>query len=202
MNRRLVLAAACVFAIGAQAAFAQALATPPPQAGRATTLPNAAVVITPQPPPPPPAPAASSSPNGQAVNVKVDFTITDQRGTDAPIKRVVSVIASDRNLGRVRSSATVYGQNTNVPLDVDANPTLLSDGKVRLQFTLSYDWPAPPTDPADIRKAPPIGSVTRSILSDSVTLVLVDGRSMVAAQSADPVGDRIVTVEVKATILK
>jgi hypothetical protein len=33
-------------------------------------------------------------------------------------------------------------------------------------------------------------------------LVLENGKPLVAAQSADPVGDRQVTVEVKATILK
>jgi hypothetical protein len=192
MTRRLVLTTVCALAIGTQWASAQQPAQPP-QAPRAAT-PAA-------PPPPPPAPAPVAQPAGSPVNVKVEFTITDQRGTETPIKRVVSMIASDRNLGRVRSSATVFGQIQNVPLDVDATPTLLNNGKIKVQFTLSYDWPAPPVDPSR-NTAPPLGTVTRSILSDSVTLVLVDGKSMIAAQSADPVGDRTVTVEVKATILR
>jgi hypothetical protein len=201
MNRRLIFVATCALAISAQAALAQAPRTPAPQSGTFSTLPNAAVPVSPQPPPPPPAPAAPSSPAGQAVNVKVEFTITDERGTAPPVKRVVSVIASDRNLGRVRSSAFVTGQGGAgpIPLNVDATPTLLRDGKIQLQFTLSYDWPAP-DDPTASRTAS--GIITRSTLSDSVTLVLVDGRSMIAAQSTDPVGDRTVTVEVKATILK
>ena len=33
-------------------------------------------------------------------------------------------------------------------------------------------------------------------------LILENGKTMVVAQSADPVGDRQVTVEVKATILR
>ena len=33
-------------------------------------------------------------------------------------------------------------------------------------------------------------------------MILESGKAMIAAQSADPVGDRQVTVEVKATILK
>ena len=135
------------------------------------------------------------------MNVQVEFTITDQRGNEAPIKRVVSVIAADRNLGRVRSTATVVGIQGDVPLNVDATPTLLSDGKIRLQFTLSYDWPVP-YEPAASKEPSPIGRLTRTTLQDSVSLILVDGKSMVAAQSADPVGDRRVTVEVKATVLK
>jgi hypothetical protein len=197
MDRRPVLATACFLAISAQLALAQAPTTPAPQTGTGRLLPNAAV--PPPPPPPPRAPVAQTG--GQPVNIKVDFTITDQRGAEPPIKRGISVIAADRNLGRVRSSATVFGQSSNVPLDVDATPTLLNDGKIRLQFTLSYDWPAPPADPAR-NTAPAIGAVTRSLLSDSVTLILENGKSMVAAQSADPVGDRQVSVEVKATILK
>jgi hypothetical protein len=202
MNRRLILAAACAFAIGGQAAFAQALATPPPQAGRATTIPNAAVVTTPQPPPPPPAPATPAA-QGQRVNVKVEFTITDQRGAEPPVKRAVSVITADGNLGRVRSIATAIingmgGNSSEVPLNVDANPTLLNDGKIKLQFTLSYDLPVP----SETTPGSNPYRVTKTAIQDSVTLMLENGKSMIAAQSADPIGDRTVTVEVKATILR
>jgi hypothetical protein len=197
MTRRLVLTTVCALAIGTQWASAQQ----PAQVSQAPQAAQAPRAVSPTPPPPPPAPAAPSSPAGQAVNVKVEFTITDERGTAPPVRRVVSVIASDRNLGRVRSSAFVTGQGGAgpIPLNVDATPTLLRDGKIQLQFTLSYDWPAP-DDPTASRNAS--GIITRSTLSDSVTLVLVDGKSMIAAQSADAVGDRTVSVEVKATILR
>ena len=46
------------------------------------------------------------------------------------------------------------------------------------------------------------GTVTSTSLHDSVWLILENGKSLVAAQSADPVGDRQVTVEVKATVLR
>src|SRR5580704_10052293 len=114
MNRRLALAATCAFAITATVAFAQQ----PPQAPQAPPAPQTPRPAAAVPPPPPPAPAPVAQPAGQAVNVKVDFTITDQRGSELPTKRAVSVIASDRNLGRVRSSATVFGQQFAVPLDV------------------------------------------------------------------------------------
>jgi hypothetical protein len=191
MNRRLILATVCVLAVGTQA-FAQ---QPPPQTPRAVTP----AADRPAPPPPPPAPAPVAQPAGQAVNVKVDVTITDQRGAEATVKRNVSVIAADGYLGRVRAISSLIGQGE-VPLNVDATPTLLKDGKIRLQFTLSYDWSAPyePSAPGN----PLIGKVSRTNLQNSVSLVLENGKPMIAAQSADPVGDRTVSVEVKATILK
>jgi hypothetical protein len=39
-------------------------------------------------------------------------------------------------------------------------------------------------------------------LRENLALILESGKAVVAAQSADPVGDRQVTVEVKATILR
>ena len=39
-------------------------------------------------------------------------------------------------------------------------------------------------------------------LRENVNMILENGKSMLVTQSADPVGDRQVTVEVKATILK
>jgi hypothetical protein len=79
---------------------------------------------------------------------------------------------------------------------VDASPTLLADGKIRLAINLQYDWPAP-TEPGG-----PRGTVTSTSLHDQLMLILESGKSIIAAQSADPVGDRQVTVDVKATILK
>src|SRR6266511_2233643 len=42
---------------------------------------------------------------GQAVNVKVDVTVTDQRGTAAPLKKTISIVVADSMGGRIRSSA-------------------------------------------------------------------------------------------------
>ncbi len=39
-------------------------------------------------------------------------------------------------------------------------------------------------------------------IRENLSLVLDDGKSMVVAQSADPVGDRRVTVEVVASVTK
>lgn len=152
----------------------------------------------PAPPPPPPAPpVAASRRNGQPVNVKIEFTISDQRGGGPASRRTVSVVVADAQTGQIRSQSEVAGVGL-VPLNVDTSPELLTDVKIRLGFSLQYDWAAP----VDGNERAPRGTVMKTAMHDSVSLILESGKSMVAAQSADPIGDRQVTVEVKATILK
>jgi hypothetical protein len=139
---------------------------------------------------------------GQPLNIKIDFTITDQRGGAPAIKRTVTVMVADAHTGSIRSQSAVF-QVGDVPLNIDASPALLTDGKIRLGFNLQYDWPAPLEAPAtNPNQQPPRGTVIKTQLHDSVTLILESGKPMVAAQSADPIGDRQVTVEVKATVLR
>jgi hypothetical protein len=172
-------------------------ATQPGQAPRART---GAQTPEPVPPPPPPAPpVAASRRNGQPVNVKIEFTITDQRGGGPAVKRTVALVVADAHTGQIRSVSDVAGISTGVlPLNVDTTPELLTDGKIRLGFNLQYDWAAP----LDGSAPPARGTVMKTAMHDSVSLILESGKSMIAAQSADPIGDRQVTVEVKATILK
>jgi len=174
-------------------------------AGRGGRTPVAAApdAQTPPPPPPPaPPPPGGSRPRreGQPVNIKVEFTITDQRAGGPPIKRTVSVIVADAHMGLIRSQSDVSGVTGSIPLNVDTSPELLSDGKIRLGFNLQYDSPAPIDNIAD--RNLPRGTVIKTVMHESVALVLESGKSMIAAQSADPIGDRQVTVEVKATILR
>jgi hypothetical protein len=138
---------------------------------------------------------------GQPVNLKIDFTITDQRGTAPAIKRTLTMMVADERTGSIRSQSNVF-QVGDVPLNVDASPTLLADGKIRLGFNLQYDWPAPFETSAANSSQLPRGTVIKTALHDSVTLILESGKPMVAAQSADPIGERQVTVEVKATLLR
>jgi len=150
--------------------------------------------------PAPPVPAARRE--GQPVNIKIDFTITDQRGNAPAIKRTLTLIVADERTGSIRSQSSVY-QVGEVPLNVDASPSLLTDGKIRLGFNLQYDWPAP-LDAGSANSTPqtPRGTVIKTTLHDSVMLILESGKPMIAAQSADPIGDRQVTVELKATVLR
>jgi hypothetical protein len=137
------------------------------------------------------------------VNIRVEFTLSDQRGATAPVKRTVSMIVADGRTGQIRSQSEVFGlgANPNVPLNIDTSPELIADGKVRLSFNLQYDWPAP-IEQNDSTRNPPRGTVIKTSMHDSISLILENGKPMVVAQSADPIGDRQVTVEVKATVLR
>jgi hypothetical protein len=177
-----------------------------PNAPQPGTAPRARTAVTPEAapplPPPPPAPGASRR-TGQPINIKVEFTLIDQRSGGAPVKRTVSIVVADAHTGQIRSQSDVFGINGGVPLNIDTSPDLLPDGKVRVGFNLQYDWPAPLDQTASATGGnPPRGTVLKTAMHDSASLILESGKSMVAAQSADPIGDRQVTVEVKATVLR
>src|SRR5262245_37429683 len=185
--------------------------SPTPAPDRSQQPPRA----TPRPAEQPATPAAETRVQpqrreGQPINVRIEFTITDQRGGGAAIKRTLTVIVADGLNGQIRSQSEVVGVGP-IPLNIDVRPDLLADGKLRLGFNLQYDWPAPvervdtqkPPIPADAElRAAPRGTVMKTTMHNSVALILESGKSLVASQSADPIGDRQVTVEVKATILR
>jgi hypothetical protein len=131
-------------------------------------------------------------------NVQIEFTLTDQQGSAAPEKKTVSMIVSSGNWGKVRSAGSViqigdapYG----VDLGIDARPFVSTDGPIQLELVLNY---APPKGAADPRepKQRPTG------INQSQTVVLTSGKPLVISQAADPLSDRKVVVEVKATVLK
>ena len=129
-------------------------------------------------------------------NVQIEVNLTDQTGNQAPEKKTVSMIVSNREWGKIRSAASVmppgetpYG----VELNVDARPWLSVDGPIRLEMTVVYSPNRTGSDPTEKR---PTG------INQSQTVILQSGKPLVVAQAADPVSDRKVIVEVKATILK
>ena len=195
-TRTLALVALLATTIAGSAMAQTPAATPQPGQAPRTATPPAAAPRTITPPAAAPA-AAPERPRreGQPVNVKVDLILTDQRGGAPAIKRTVTVLAADGYTGSIRTQSQVT-QVGPVPLNVDASPTLLADGKVRMAINLQYDWPAP------IEAGSARGTVTSTSLHDQLMFILENGKSMIVAQSADPVGDRQVTVEVKATILR
>jgi hypothetical protein len=207
MSVRHVLLAICMAAIsGSSFASSQdpsPAQTPRPRVAAQPRSPNTpaappapATPAAPAVPPPPPAPPRE----GQPLNVKVDLTITDQRGGNPVFKKTVTVVTADGMAGFIRSTAR-YRDLGDVPLNVDAQPRLLPDGKIRVSVNLQYDLPAN-TEMADGRVAGVVGPLTKTSIHESLSLVLENGKSIVAAQSADPVGDRQVMIEVKATILR
>ena len=121
--------------------------------------------------------------------------ITDQRAGGAPVKKTVTVIVGDQQNGMIRSESLIPNIGS-VPLHIDAEPEILPDGRIWLRFGLNYDLP---TD------AQPVSAperVAKMMIRESVRLILESGKALLVTQSADPVGDRQVMVEVKATVLK
>jgi hypothetical protein len=132
-------------------------------------------------------------------NVQIELTLSDQMGAAAPAKKTVSMIASSGNWGKIRSVATVLqiGEGPYpVELNVDARPFVSIEGPIQLELTLSY---MPVKDAGD----PKVGPKQRGAgINQSQTVILHSGKSLTISQAADPLSDRKVTVDVKATVLK
>jgi hypothetical protein len=124
----------------------------------------------------------------------VDVTITDARPGAASITKSVMLVTSDGMGGSVRSQSNIPGTGAS-PFNVDSVPVIMADGRIHTRVTVQYDA----TIPATLTER--TVSISSSI-RDSVSLVLQSGKPMIVAQSTDPVSDRKVSVEVKATILR
>lgn len=193
------------------ATFDQAPPTPPtPPAPPAPRAPAAAVAPqappAPRPAPVPRVPRATTGEapdppeimrrsRGQLINLRLEFTVTDQIGTAAPVKKTVMMNVADGESGRIRTNAEVPRNKawTTVPLSVDAFPTI-EGAKIRLRASLEYQL---------LSEAPgPDLPAGKTSMTQSVTALLNDGASTILCQSADPLTDRKVTLEVKATIIR
>jgi hypothetical protein len=156
----------------------------------------------PAPPPAPPPPPSTPAPRreNQSTNVRVEVTVTDQRPGAAAVTKTVSIVTGDGLNGSVRSQ-TGYNSSGNAPggnapFNVDTWPVILADGKIHTRLIVQYDVVPPPGPGQDGVRL--FGTSIR----ESVALILESGKPMVAVQSTDPVSDRKVSVEVKATVLK
>jgi hypothetical protein len=145
--------------------------------------------------PPPPVP------QGQPVNIKLDLTITDQAGPGQPAKKTVSVIVADRGNAAVRSS----GNDVRATINVDASPQIMGNGNVRLILGVEYN---PRQGPAEKIKGPggemmeAVGDARGSSLNQRVMVLLEPNKPLIISQAADPLSDRKITLEIKATILR
>jgi len=142
------------------------------------------------------APPVAEDPMSHAgPNVRIELTLTDQRTGAPTTNKSVMVTTSNQSWGRLRSevSSAVYGS---APLNVDARPTVLSDGKISVQLTIEYSQGRMPDAEGNTEK------IAQVRISESLTTLLDDGKPLVITQSAEPTSDRKVTVEVKATVMK
>jgi hypothetical protein len=143
--------------------------------------------------------AAPKREPGQLTNVRIEVTITDQRGSERPVAKTVSLVVADDGSGMVRAATEApAGSHPNpgliqLPLNIDANPRILGN-KVRLRISLEYSLTE--------RSGGEGARFPRLDLKERLDLVLDDGKPVRVSESADPVSDRRVTLEVKATILR
>lgn len=130
-------------------------------------------------------------------NVQIELTLSDQLGTQPPDKKTVSMIVASGNWGKIRSAGNVRPQGDApfvVDLGVDARPLVSLEGLIQLELTISYNPPGGADK--DTLKSRPTG------VNQSLTVALQSGKPLLISQAADPVSDRKVIVEVKATVLK
>lgn len=209
-----------LFVLAASSAFAQQTAPPArpatttPQGGRpsAPPPPSVSVPITTTPAAAPsaqtPAPRAMTPEQRDAAaareaaywqNIKLDLVLTDNY-TGTPVKKTVTMIMSSGRGGQIRTTNQVGGFD--VELNVDAQASVRNNvpgyaGPIQIYTSITVQYmPAPTPDTSNRGPSKPSG------LHQSISFALVDGKPMLISQSADPVTDRKVTLEVTATVLK
>lgn len=146
------------------------------------------------------------------VNVLIEVTITDQVGSGAAAKKVVSMIAGDGQRNSIRSSASVMVKSglvpqapggapvptsyiyRNVTINVDARPRVLAARKIFLEFGLEYQ-PKSAGGAEDLEPG-------MSSLTERMNVVAESGTPIILSQAADPTSDRRITVSLTATIQK
>lgn len=124
-----------------------------------------------------------------STNLKLEVTLTDTL-SGSPVKKTVTMVMLNGYAGMIRTANPEKG----AVLNVDAVATGYQTGQVSLRLTFEYR-PQYSTDSNGRPTVPPT-------LNESINVVLMDGVAMLLSESADPVTDRKVTLDAKATILK
>jgi len=164
----------------------------PPAAPRAAQAPRPA--SAPRAQAPAPAPAAPAPPGsapvvivdptpGQLVNIQIDITLVTEGGTEAPSRKSMTLTLADRQEGSVRSIERAA--NAQGTLNVDARPVVQPNGKVLTRIGLEFQS----------GNEVPFVQVRAQPLLES-------GKPLRISRAVSPKGDRSVTVEVTATVLK
>jgi hypothetical protein len=122
-------------------------------------------------------------------------TLTDQQSGLPTASKTVMVTTSNLQWGRLRSEveSRAYGV---APLNIDVQPEVLADSRIALRLTIEY---------SQGRLSDAEGNtehISKVRLNESVSIIVPNGQSLLVTQSADPVSDRKVTVDVKATVVK
>ena len=154
----------------------------PPKAPAPPAAPAAAT------PPAPPAPPVDAEAGGQPINIRLDVSVIDQTAQGASQPKSLMVMLVDRAMGRTRAAFEDRS------IAVDARPVMV-DGRIRVSLTIQSDRAmsfGPPKDTQDQT----IG------WRNSFSLLLENGKPMLALETLDAVTKRKMSIEVKATIQK
>jgi hypothetical protein len=148
-------------------------------------------------PPSPPAVCLPGSANcnpaegGQALNVRVDVSLTEHTDKGPGQPQTVTVVLADRALGQTRAA---FADRT---ILVDARPMITGD-LVRVTVTIKSEEPPRNFAPGELPKSP-----DRFLnWTNSFALLLQSGKPLIALETADPVTKRKMSIEVKATVQK
>ena len=171
--------AVCVLMLSVSTAAQQ------PAPSKAPPAPAAPAV---QAAPAPPAPSVDQEAGGQPINIRLDVSVIDQTAQGASQPKSLMVMLVDRAMGRTRAAF----QDRSVA--VDARPVIV-DGRIRAYLTIQSEASrsfGPPTEPVD-----------HTInWRNSFSLLLENGKPMLALETTDAVAKRKMSIEVKATIQK
>lgn len=157
-------------------------------AGQQTAKPpqKPAVPVAPSTPSPK-VPVVDPEQGGQAVNIRLDVSVTDQTAEGAAQPKSLMVMLVDRAMGRTRAA---FADRS---IAIDARPTI-ADGRIRVLITLQSENSRFIMNPAE-----------RDATLDwrnSFSLLLENGKPMLALETMDAVTKRKMSIEVKATIQK
>ena len=126
-------------------------------------------------------------------NIQLAVTISDSFSSDVQSKKAVTMLIVDGRSGQIRS---VGGEGL---INIDARPAIQKDGRILLQLSVEYR-PDLSTEQFDaLRKS---GVVKITMFTESLSLLVTDGKAVIASQSSDPRSDRKVALEVTATVVK
>ena len=180
---------------------------PPPSQPPATLSPQTAPPGTPRPSTTPPAAPTGQQGRGQPPgaafqqttrtgfgeskqNIKIDITFADTLAGDTPVRKTMTVLVAENRGGKIRSTGLHQGV-----INIDAMPSMAGD-RILLHLTIEY------MPDLTAQGQPPQNSSRIGMLTQSLSVLIENGKPTVVTQSADPTSARRVTVEVTATIIK
>ena len=123
-------------------------------------------------------------------NLKIEVTIADSLAADVQQKKSVTMLVADGRSGQVRSNS---GDGI---INVDARPQIQRDGRILLQITIEY------RPNLTVQQQQQTGASRQTAFSESLSLIVPDGKAVTASQSSDPGTDRKMTLDITTTVLR